>query len=106
MSTAAVRPARRRIPNQVPGAALASLLATGELSWMIQGACNGLATRNDDPWFPEVDQRAQTASAQRICKPCPVKDRCLRFALDARIDAGVWGGATTRQRRKMRGLSL
>ncbi|HEX2564082.1 MAG TPA: WhiB family transcriptional regulator [Acidimicrobiales bacterium] len=39
--------------------------------------------------------------ARRICATCPVKDECLEHALVNRIDHGVWGGASERERRRI-----
>jgi WhiB family redox-sensing transcriptional regulator len=39
--------------------------------------------------------------AKRICRGCPVRDDCLVEALDNRIDTGVWGGMTERERRAL-----
>ncbi|MFN8077289.1 MAG: WhiB family transcriptional regulator [Kineosporiaceae bacterium] len=39
--------------------------------------------------------------ARRICHDCPVRLPCLAEALDARIDHGVWGGLTERERRAL-----
>lgn len=39
--------------------------------------------------------------AKKICSTCPVKNPCLEFALSLRIDHGVWGGTSERQRRRM-----
>lgn len=91
----------RRVAIAEPSAALIALL-TESREWMLDGLCNGKATRGDDPWFPEADKRAQTASAQRICAQCPVEQECLRFALDSPEPHGVWGGTSPRQRRALR----
>jgi WhiB family redox-sensing transcriptional regulator len=40
-------------------------------------------------------------SAQRICSECPVKGPCLEYALDNRVDHGVWGGTSERERRRI-----
>lgn len=37
--------------------------------------------------------------AKRLCQGCPVKTECLTEALDNRIEWGVWGGLTERERR-------
>ncbi|GAB2754197.1 hypothetical protein GCM10027273_36110 [Nocardioides pakistanensis] len=37
--------------------------------------------------------------AKRQCLGCPVKTECLTEALDNRIEWGVWGGMTERERR-------
>ena len=39
--------------------------------------------------------------AKRLCAGCPVKTECLAEALDNRVEWGVWGGMTERQRRAL-----
>ncbi len=39
--------------------------------------------------------------AQAICAECDVTAACLKFALDNRIESGVWGGASERERRRI-----
>ena len=39
--------------------------------------------------------------ARRICATCPVKGPCLEYALRNRIDHGVWGGSSERERRRI-----
>jgi WhiB family transcriptional regulator, redox-sensing transcriptional regulator len=39
--------------------------------------------------------------ARRICIDCPVKGICLEYALRNRIDHGVWGGTSERERRRI-----
>jgi WhiB family redox-sensing transcriptional regulator len=39
--------------------------------------------------------------ARRICAECPVQAPCLEYALVERIDHGVWGGASERERRRI-----
>jgi WhiB family redox-sensing transcriptional regulator len=40
-------------------------------------------------------------AAQRICAACPAKEPCLEYALTNRIEHGVWGGASERERRRI-----
>jgi WhiB family transcriptional regulator, redox-sensing transcriptional regulator len=46
-----------------------------------------------------------TGAAQRqvrgFCTVCPVRTECLAHALDHRIEFGVWGGMTERERRAL-----
>lgn len=39
--------------------------------------------------------------ARRVCADCPVKEPCLEYALAHRIDHGVWGGCSERERRRI-----
>jgi WhiB family redox-sensing transcriptional regulator len=66
-------------------------------AWMAEGNC-----RNYPPavFFPSdgvgVDR------ARKICnQDCPVKDQCLEYAIDNRIEHGVWGGCSERERRRI-----
>jgi WhiB family transcriptional regulator, redox-sensing transcriptional regulator len=67
-----------------------------DTGWMARGKC-----REMDPaiFFPS-DGTGVTV-AQVICADCPVKVECLEYALAERVDHGVWGGASERQRRRI-----
>ena len=39
--------------------------------------------------------------ARHICATSPVKSPCLEYALLNRIDHGVWGGTSQRERRRI-----
>ena len=39
--------------------------------------------------------------ARKICATCPVTGPCLEYALEHRIDHGVWGGCSERERRRI-----
>ena len=39
--------------------------------------------------------------AKQLCAGCPVRIECLAEALDNRIEWGVWGGMTERERRAL-----
>ncbi|MGH3980288.1 MAG: WhiB family transcriptional regulator [Pseudonocardiaceae bacterium] len=62
--------------------------------WRSRGACH------EDPDRLFVRGAAQR-DAKLICTPCPVRARCLAEALDRRIEFGVWGGMTERERRAL-----
>ena len=67
-----------------------------ETAWMADGNCR---LHPPSTFFPSdgvgVDR------ARKICKDCPVVGMCLEYALDARIDHGVWGGCSERERRRI-----
>jgi WhiB family redox-sensing transcriptional regulator len=71
-------------------------------SWRSRSAC-----RDADPelFFPVGSTGAAVdhiAAAQRLCSGCAVRSECLEFALATNQDAGIWGGTTEEERRKLR----
>lgn len=44
----------------------------------------------------------QIDAAKDVCGVCPVHGECLEFALATNQEAGVWGGTTEDERRKLR----
>lgn len=63
--------------------------------WARLGTCSAA-----DPDALFVQGKAQR-SAKQLCRGCPVIAECLADALDSRIDFGVWGGLTQRERRAL-----
>ena len=63
--------------------------------WVSQARCRGT-----DPEELFVRGAAQKQAAL-MCRHCPVVMQCAAEALDTRIEYGVWGGLTERQRRAM-----
>jgi len=43
----------------------------------------------------------QEYRAKAVCRDCPVRFECLAYALRYRVEHGVWGGLTDRERRKV-----
>jgi WhiB family redox-sensing transcriptional regulator len=69
--------------------------------WRADAAC-----RNADPelFFPDGDvrsARAQVKTAKLICRGCPVSATCLSWALASGQEAGIWGGLTEEERRRL-----
>ncbi|GAB3211040.1 WhiB family transcriptional regulator [Marinactinospora thermotolerans] len=64
-------------------------------NWANEGACRG-----SDPDALFVQGAAQNR-AKLICRGCPVRTECLADALDNRVEFGVWGGMTERERRAL-----
>lgn len=67
-----------------------------ETAWMAEGNCR---LHPPSTFFPSdgvgVDR------ARKICRDCPVSAMCLEYALEQRIDHGVWGGCSERERRRI-----
>ncbi|MGC0344397.1 WhiB family transcriptional regulator [Streptomyces sp. SLBN-8D4] len=64
-----------------------------DTGWSAQGLC-----RTADPDDLFVEGAAQNR-AKTLCTGCVVRTECLAYALDQRIEFGVWGGMTERERR-------
>lgn len=54
---------------------------------------------SDDYTAPAV--RAQVADAKTVCLGCPVRVKCLTWALQTHQSEGIWGGTTPPERRAM-----
>lgn len=66
-----------------------------DAEWAAQAAC-----RSTDPDTLFVQGAAQNR-AKAICLGCQVRTECLADALDNRVEFGVWGGMTERERRAL-----
>jgi WhiB family transcriptional regulator, redox-sensing transcriptional regulator len=69
--------------------------------WRSDAAC-----RDADPelFFPDGDirsARAHVKTAKLICRGCPVSATCLTWALTNGQEAGIWGGLTEDERRRL-----
>jgi hypothetical protein len=57
--------------------------------------CN---TENAEQFF--VDKHKKSEETKRICNSCPAQIKCLEYALDQRIQFGIFGGLSIRDRLK------
>lgn len=70
------------------------MTSVGQDDWTLTAKCRGM----QDQLFPEgADQKR----ARAVCLGCAVRSECLAEALDNRIEWGVWGGMTERERRQL-----
>lgn len=68
---------------------------TEQADWRVNASC-----REQDPDGLFVRGKEQR-KAKMVCIACPVRTECLAEALDGRIEFGVWGGMTERERRAL-----
>jgi WhiB family redox-sensing transcriptional regulator len=76
--------------------------ATTTNAWMQDGLCRQV---DADLFFPEGRGAAihhKTEQAKKVCNRCPVKQRCLDWALETGQHSGVWGGTAPDERRGIR----
>ena len=69
--------------------------------WREHAAC-----RDADPelFFPVSDMgpgARQVTQAKAVCAGCPVRTRCLDYAMDNALDHGIFGGTTECERRDL-----
>ena len=69
---------------------------TDDFRWMLRAVCRGASPSE---FFPSDGVGVDVA--RRVCEHCPVKSECLEYALEYRIEHGVWGGAAERERRRI-----
>lgn len=65
--------------------------------WVDDALC---AQTDPEAFFPEAGDNVNPAL--RICQACPVRQKCLDWALANNETFGVWGGTTPNDRRKLR----
>jgi WhiB family redox-sensing transcriptional regulator len=67
-----------------------------DIDWMSSGQCRGLPA---ETMFPA--DGAGVAAAKKVCAQCLMREPCLEYALTHRIQQGVWGGASVRERQRL-----
>lgn len=68
--------------------------------WQYDGACTDVSV---EEFFLPENARGQLkvqreSKAKAICATCPVVQRCLQHALDAKEPYGIWGGTSPEER--------
>jgi WhiB family transcriptional regulator, redox-sensing transcriptional regulator len=92
------KPTRRDPVGPRPG--FVRLEVVGE-DWRLYAACRG---RDPETWFPIGEAEsgpvgAQIREATGVCfGECPVREACLRWAVESGSTDGIFGGLTARQR--------
>lgn len=70
-------------------------------SWTALAACARPSHDDDENPDAMFVQGAAQRNARQVCFTCPVRLECLIEALETRMEFGVWGGLTERERRAM-----
>jgi hypothetical protein len=62
--------------------------------------CEALGIQEADKlFFSESPKRI--AQAVALCNTCPIKDKCLDFAIENNCEFGIFGGTTPQERKAM-----
>lgn len=63
-------------------------------------ACAGVDTEvfyEPDERMKRIDRIIRENAAKRICAQCPIKPKCMNYAIN-RGELGIWGGLTEKER--------
>jgi WhiB family transcriptional regulator, redox-sensing transcriptional regulator len=89
-----IGPAARPL-SLVPVNSIPRAVAADNRAWVSKALC-----KETDPDALFVRGAAQRKAAV-ICRHCPVMQECGAEALDNKVEFGIWGGMTERQRRAL-----
>ncbi len=79
---------------------MAMTILAPALDWRELALCRGVDPGIFHPELEEEDERASDA-ARAVCMQCPVREACLEHAIAVREKHGVWGGLSSRERRRL-----
>lgn len=70
-------------------------------AWVGLALC---AETDPEAFFPEPGAVSADliALAKRVCARCDVREDCLDYAVEHRVEHGIWGGQTVRERERER----
>lgn len=68
------------------------------LTWVEEAACKS------DPNFFDAETVRELEHCRRRCAQCPVARACYQYAIDHRIEYGMWGGLTPKERARISGI--
>ncbi len=88
---------KQSVTNSTPDVSSSIIETMPEgMEWMLDAKCRGAAAPE---FFPSDGSGVERA--MKVCASCSVRTECLEYALEHRIEHGVWGGASERERRRI-----
>jgi WhiB family redox-sensing transcriptional regulator len=75
------------------------MITIPDQDWRLLAACRHMDPELFFPVSASGSSLDQITQAKAICAGCPVRRRCLAFALVTRQRHGVWGGMSEQERR-------
>jgi WhiB family redox-sensing transcriptional regulator len=72
-----------------------------ESSWYSKALCRGKETGSFFPDPTVSNMNEQIRKLKSLCAACPVRIDCLSTAIKHNEEFGVWGGYSTRERKKI-----
>ena len=72
---------------------LVEMFTLRDEEWQDRALC---AQTDPEAFFPE--KGGSNADAKRTCRACPVRSKCLEYALERNEPFGIWGGMSADER--------
>jgi WhiB family redox-sensing transcriptional regulator len=70
--------------------------------WRDRAACQAASAELFFPIGRTGDAVEHIEAAKSVCRSCPVRAACLRFAIETNQEAGIWGGTSEEERERIR----
>lgn len=70
--------------------------------WRDQASCRFVSPELFFPTGSTGPAIEEIRTAKAVCHGCHVQRECLQFALETNQEAGIWGGTTEDERRRLR----
>ena len=74
-------------------------IAENDTDWMHEAACGQKEDGTTLTHLFFIEERGSYDEGRKICAVCPVRAKCLEWAIRTHQPEGLWGGMTDRQRR-------
>ncbi|MFF1874313.1 WhiB family transcriptional regulator [Streptomyces sp. CB03911] len=72
------------------------------MNWRDRARCRDLDPELFFPLGNTGPALRQAEEAKAVCHTCPVRERCLAWAVETGQEAGVWGGTSEDERRALK----
>ncbi|GHH67701.1 WhiB family transcriptional regulator [Kitasatospora indigofera] len=72
------------------------------MDWRDRARCRDLDPELFFPLGNTGPALRQAEEAKAVCHRCPVRERCLAWAVETGQEAGVWGGTSEDERRALK----
>ena len=77
-------------------------MAVVDTTWRDNASCRSVSPELFFPAGSTGIAADEIEGAKAVCESCPVREACLQFALETNQEAGIWGGTTEDERRRLR----
>lgn len=83
------------------GLELPSLKVPDDGKWRDRARCRGMDTALFFPSGKGRHPRGFLDEVKQCCQECPVREECLKFAMNNELPYGIYGGLTAKERKEL-----